>query len=162
MAVPEYLDIKQSKQPIITTNMADLKRLDSIAIESTPKEIAFRASIKANPAQRKYNVHVALRLLQYIEDTPGMNQTKLANKLGKSSAYISRVINGKENLSLDTVAEYEQLLDGYSLLPNQEKKSSQLQIIADNQKFSEKLEFSKLYKKVSTYVRSEANIVYAW
>lgn len=142
--------------------MADLKRLDSIAIESTPKEIAFRATIKANPAQRKYNVHVALRLLQYIEDTPGMNQTKLAGKLGKSSAYISRVINGKENLSLDTVAEYERMLNGYSLLPNQEEKSNDIQFLADSQTFSERLELSKLYKKVSTYVRSETNLVYAW
>lgn len=142
--------------------MADLKRLDSIAIESTPKEIAFRATIKANPAQRKYNVHVALRLLQYIEDTPGMNQTKLARKLGKSSAYISRVTNGKENLSLDTVAEYERMLNGYSLLPNQEEKSNDIQFLADSQTFSERLELSKLYKKVSTYVRSETNLVYAW
>lgn len=142
--------------------MADLKRLDSIAIESTPKEIAFRATIKANPAQRKYNVHVALRLLQYIEDTSGMNQTKLAGKLGKSSAYISRVINGKENLSLDTVAEYERMLNGYSLLPNQEEKSNDIQFLADSQTFSERLELSKLYKKVSTYVRSETNLVYAW
>lgn len=142
--------------------MANLKRkLDSIAVESTPREIAFRTTKRANSAQRKYNIHIALRLLQYIKDTPGMNQTKLAGKLGKSSAYISHVINGKENLSLDTVAEYERMLDGYSLLPNLEEGTSQSIIIAANLKFSEKLKLSKLYKKVSTYVRSEANFVYA-
>lgn len=151
--------------------MADLTKLDNVAIKSTPEEISLRKQRKTNVAQRKYNVHVALRLLQYIDDTPDMNQTKLAKMLGMSSAYLSRIINGKENLSLNTIAEYETRLGGYSLLGKYAPKATysviqvkdcKFDIFAPSQAFSFNLKSSNLFKKDSTYVRDEANIVYAW
>lgn len=101
--------------------MADLKKLKSISVDKTSEFRKLNGTMRATAVQRKYNVHVAMRLLLYIDEHEGMNQTALAKLLNVSPAFVSKVINCKVNLSLDTVSEYEQKLNGYSLLAGSAK-----------------------------------------
>jgi len=57
-----------------------------------------------------YSQQIAMAMLDKMEDT-GMTQTQLANKLGCSQQYVSRVLKGSENLSLETICKIEDALD---------------------------------------------------
>lgn len=103
--------------------MADLKKLKNISVDKTSEFKKLNEKMKATAVQRKYNVHVAMRLLLYIDEHEGMNQTSLAKLLDVSPAFVSKIINCKVNLSLDTVSEYEQKLDGYPLLASSVKEN---------------------------------------
>jgi transcriptional regulator with XRE-family HTH domain len=49
----------------------------------------------------------------------GVSQRELAQRLGRSEAWISRVLNGRENTTLKTVAELGWALGlGFSLAPH--------------------------------------------
>ena len=54
--------------------------------------------------------HIALILLDY-KDTHDLNQAQLAGKIGVSSQYIHRVLQGKENLDSKSIARIENALD---------------------------------------------------
>lgn len=110
--------------------MTNTERLERIVVNSTQAKIDSRRTMRSSAEQRKYNIHVAMRLLQYIEEKPRMNQTKLAKQLGISSAFLSRIVNGKENLSLDIVAEYERRLGNYPLLKDSENIPSAIKMFA--------------------------------
>ncbi len=53
---------------------------------------------------------VAARIIALMQKR-GMNQKQLAEKVGKSEAYVSRVLGGGVNLTLKTIAEFETALD---------------------------------------------------
>ncbi len=52
---------------------------------------------------------IALTLLKY-KDVNKLNQTELANKIGVSKQYINRILQGKENLTLETIGKIESAL----------------------------------------------------
>jgi transcriptional regulator with XRE-family HTH domain len=61
---------------------------------------------------------IALRILQELrrqKPVNGMSQKKLADEMGVSPQYINKLVKGKENLSLETIAKIESVL-GISLL----------------------------------------------
>ena len=61
---------------------------------------------------------IALRILQEMrrqKPVNGMSQKKLADEMGVSPQYINKLVKGKENLSLETIAKIESVL-GISLL----------------------------------------------
>lgn len=58
--------------------------------------------------------HIALILLDY-KDTHDLNQAQLAGKIGVSSEYINRVLQGKENLAPENISKIENAL-GISLI----------------------------------------------
>ena len=53
---------------------------------------------------------IAVAILDAIDATPGMNQKVLAEKMGVSQQYISKIVKGQENLSLQTVCKLESAL----------------------------------------------------
>ena len=52
---------------------------------------------------------IALTLLKY-KDAYKLNQTELARKIGFSKQYINRILQGKENLTLETIGKVEDAL----------------------------------------------------
>lgn len=57
---------------------------------------------------------IALILLDY-KDTHDLNQAQLAGKIGVSSEYINRVLQGKENLPRESISKIENAF-GISLM----------------------------------------------
>lgn len=58
----------------------------------------------------RYSSNIARRILSAIEDMPDMSQSILAEKIGVTPQYISKLIKGQENLSLETIAKLSDAL----------------------------------------------------
>lgn len=62
----------------------------------------------------RYSSNIARRILASIRDKQDrgidMNQKKLASNVGVTPQYISKVVKGKENLSLETIAKLSEAL----------------------------------------------------
>ena len=58
--------------------------------------------------------HIAMLMLDRMEELE-MNQKQLAEKMNCSRQYISKVLKGRENLSLETLAKIENAL-GISII----------------------------------------------
>ena len=58
---------------------------------------------------------IAAQIRHFLEQN-GWSQQDLADKLGKNKAHISLILSGKQNLTLETIAEIERVF-GKKLLP---------------------------------------------
>ena len=65
---------------------------------------------KENREWLRYSRDIALRILDRIEEIPDMNQSKLAVLTGVSKQQISKIIQGRENLTLETIAKISEVL----------------------------------------------------
>lgn len=95
-------------------------KLESWAIDGS--KFFKKQSHKAKEALKNSdsrNMEVAWAIFNYIEDTPGMSRSILAEQLGVSQAYLCKLINGQINLSLNTIEKYEDAL-GIRLLPGRQ------------------------------------------
>lgn len=83
---------------------------------STPsrwrEEAEFRA---ANKKWLHYSQHIAMMMLDRMEELD-LTQKALAEKMGCSQQYVSKILKGKENLSIETLCKIETALK-LSLLP---------------------------------------------
>src|SRR5205085_6857076 len=57
-----------------------------------------------------YSSEIALRILALIENDKELNQTKLAAAINVSRQHINKIIQGKENLTLETIYKLSQAL----------------------------------------------------
>ena len=57
----------------------------------------------------RYSGFIALKVMKRIEEL-GISQKELAEKLGCSPQYISRLLKGTENLTLETISKLEDCL----------------------------------------------------
>lgn len=75
----------------------------------------------------KYSMQIALRVRSKMREE-GITQCILASRLGCSQQYVSLILKGKENLTLETIAKLESalsinlmgnsvLVDGYQTIP---------------------------------------------
>jgi antitoxin component HigA of HigAB toxin-antitoxin module len=69
---------------------------------------------KANKEWLRYSQHIAMQMLDKMESV-GMTQKRLAEIMGCSQQYVSKILKGKENLSLETLSKIEAAL-GISIL----------------------------------------------
>ncbi|AXJ02550.1 helix-turn-helix protein [Cyclonatronum proteinivorum] len=76
---------------------------------------------KANRAWLRKSQEIALRILSVLREK-GMQQKKLASMLGVSPQQVSKIVKGKENLTLETISKIEMAL-GAELINIAEKKS---------------------------------------
>jgi transcriptional regulator with XRE-family HTH domain len=83
------------------------KELKASKKSTWSKEADFRIT---NRKWLRYSSHIARRILSAIEDTAGLNQSELARQVGVSSQYVSKIIQGKENLTLETIAKLSEAL----------------------------------------------------
>lgn len=85
---------------------------------STPsrwrREAEFRAE---NKSWLRYSQHVAMMMLDKMEELQ-MTQKSLAEKMGCSQQYISKILKGRENLSIETICKIEDTLN-IILLPQE-------------------------------------------
>ena len=64
----------------------------------------------ANKSWLRYSQRVAMMMLDRMEEL-GLTQKSLATKMGCSQQYISRVLKGTENLSIETISKIESALE---------------------------------------------------
>ncbi len=71
----------------------------------------------------RYSSNIARRILAAIEDKEDFSQANLARLLGVSPQHISKIVKGKENLTLETIASFSTVL-GTELISFPEYKYS--------------------------------------
>ena len=69
-----------------------------------------------NKSWLRYSQHIAMMMLDKMEEM-GMTQKRLSELMGCSQQYVSKVLKGQENLSLETLAKIERCLQ-ISILNN--------------------------------------------
>ena len=62
-----------------------------------------------NKAWLRYSQAIAMIVLDAMEDT-GLTQKALAEKMGCSQQYVSKILKGQENMSLETISKLESVL----------------------------------------------------
>jgi transcriptional regulator with XRE-family HTH domain len=87
---------------------------------SWSKEATFRIE---NHSWLRDSSNIARRILAAIEDKEGMNQKTLAKDVGVTFQYISKVVQGQQNLSLKTIRKIANVL-GVELITFPEYKYS--------------------------------------
>ena len=58
----------------------------------------------------RYSQRIAMMMLDRMEDL-GLTQKSLAKRMGCSQQYVSRVLEGTENLSIETISKIESALE---------------------------------------------------
>ena len=58
----------------------------------------------------RYSQYVAMQMLSKMEET-GINQRGLAERMGCSQQYVSKILKGQENLSIETICKIEEALE---------------------------------------------------
>ena len=82
---------------------------------STPSKWREEAQYRVeNRAWLRYSQMIAMRVLDEMENK-GLTQKEFAQRVGCSQQYISRILKGKENLSIETISKIEAAL-GVSIL----------------------------------------------
>ena len=97
-----------------------LQKLSKGRKSNWAKDTEFRIK---NKKWLKYSSNIARRILAVIEDNEELNQVKLAEILKVSPQQISKIIKGKENLTLDSIAKISDAL-GTELISFPEYKYS--------------------------------------
>lgn len=64
----------------------------------------------ANKSWLRYSQRIAMMMLDKMEEL-GLTQKALAERMGCSQQYISRVLKGTENLSIETISKIETALE---------------------------------------------------
>ena len=88
-----------------------LKKHESISPSHFEENAKWR---KENKAWLEWSRNIALSLVEYMESN-GFNRNGLAERLGVSPQYVSKILSGKVNFSFKSSAELEQKL-GIKLL----------------------------------------------
>ena len=77
---------------------------------STPSKWRENAEWRiANKSWLRYSQHIAMMMLDKMEVLK-MNQKQLSELMGCSQQYVSKVLKGQENLSLETLSKIERCL----------------------------------------------------
>lgn len=83
---------------------------------STPskwrEETEFRTT---NKSWLRYSQHIAMMMLDRMEEL-NLTQKSLAERMGCSQQYVSKILKGRENLSIETLCKIESALE-LSLFP---------------------------------------------
>ena len=78
---------------------------------STPSKWRENAEWRqANRAWLRYSQRIAMMMLDKMEEI-GLTQKSVAERMGCSQQYVSRVLKGKENLSIETISKIEKALE---------------------------------------------------
>lgn len=92
--------------------MTRLKKHQSATPSRWKEEAEFRT---ANKEWLRYSQQIAMMMLDKMEELH-LTQKSLAERMGCSQQYVSKILKGKENLSIETLTKIENALQ-LSLLP---------------------------------------------
>lgn len=70
----------------------------------------------ANKSWLRYSQRIAMMMLDRMDEF-GLTQKAVAERMGCSQQYVSRVLKGTENLSIETISKIESALDLQILEP---------------------------------------------
>ena len=101
-----------------------LKRISEPAPSDWREKAQWR---KDNRDWLRKSGRIAVAVLEAIDANPDMSQAKLAEKMGVTKQYISKIVKGQENLSLQTICKLESAL-GTTLVEVQVPQASQMAI----------------------------------
>lgn len=83
---------------------------------STPSRWRERAEWRQeNKSWLRHSQHIAMMMLDKMEAL-GLTQREVAERMGCSQQYVSRILKGHENLSIETMCKIEEALD-LAILP---------------------------------------------
>ncbi len=85
---------------------AGLKRFKSQTPSKWREEAKWRLE---NKGWLRYSQHIAMIMLDKMDEL-GLNQKSVAERMGCSQQYISKVLKGTENLSIETISKIEEAL----------------------------------------------------
>jgi len=91
--------------------MSNAKQILRLNASETPSKWREKAEWRrANKQWLKKSQNIALAILNCL-DKNEMTQTELADKMNVSQQYVSKIVKGSENLSLETISKIESVLD---------------------------------------------------
>ena len=83
---------------------------------TTPSKWRERAEWRQeNKSWLRHSQHIAMMMLDKMEAL-GLTQREVAERMGCSQQYVSRILKGHENLSIETMCKIEEALD-LAILP---------------------------------------------
>ncbi|MCM1169006.1 MAG: helix-turn-helix transcriptional regulator [Bacteroides sp.] len=71
---------------------------------------------RENKEWLRYSQYIAMMMLDQMDEL-GLTQKNVAERMGCSQQYVSRVLKGSENLSIETISKIESALDLHILEP---------------------------------------------
>lgn len=86
-----------------------LSKLNSHASVSPSKWREKAQWRNANKSWLRYSQRIAMMMLDKMEEL-GLTQKSVAERMGCSQQYVSRVLKGTENLSIETISKIEDAL----------------------------------------------------
>ena len=90
--------------------METIEKLNALK-SYTPSEWREKAHWRReNREWLKKSREIALAVLNAIRNNPAMTQKELARQMGVSPQYVSKILKGEENLSLQTITKLESIL----------------------------------------------------
>ncbi len=89
------------------TTLEKLKQISEPAPSNWREKAQWR---KNNRDWLRKSGRIAVAVLEAIDANPDMSQAKLAEKMGVTKQYISKIVQGQENLSLQTICKLESAL----------------------------------------------------
>jgi antitoxin component HigA of HigAB toxin-antitoxin module len=87
--------------------ISKLKELQPATPSNWRKEAQWRND---NSSWLRYSQAIAMIMLDRLEELD-MTQTQLSESMGCSKQYVSKILKGSENLSLETISKIEKGLD---------------------------------------------------
>ena len=91
---------------------------------------------KENRHWLRYSGRIAMKVLNRLDEL-GMTQKELSDRMGCSSQYVSKILKGYENLTLETISKLENALEldivhsALSLVDGYECKDIPLRYVAE-------------------------------
>ncbi len=76
----------------------------------------------ANKSWLRYSQSIAMKMLDKMDEL-GMTQKALAERMNCSQQYISKVLKGRDNLSLETLSKIEDALDLHLIYESEAMKA---------------------------------------
>lgn len=104
------------------TTLEKLKQISEPAPSNWREQAQWR---KDNRDWLRKSGRIAVAVLAAIDADPDMSQTLLAEKMGVTKQYISKIVKGQENLSLQTICKLESAL-GITLVEVQAPQAPQM------------------------------------
>ena len=89
------------------STLKKLERFSSLTPSNWRKEAEER---QVNKEWLRYSQMIAMKMLDRMEEL-GLTQKMLAERMGCSQQYVSKVLRGRENLSLETLCKIENALN---------------------------------------------------
>lgn len=89
------------------------RAIDIVRENSTGEPGAWKKQAQADVekwAWKKYALGIAIKIRSKMEET-GITQKKLADMMGCSQQYVSLLLKGNENLTLETISRIESALN---------------------------------------------------